>query len=693
MKSKLLLLFALALSSCAYSGEGSWQLIGPGDADQVTSLSITSNGALWAGFDVGGIYKSVDAGQSWAHQNERLNNLDVTTAIIEGGDRNTLYAGTRGGLYKSIDGGKTWALKRQGLPKLSQYKISASVGAIAIDKNNPSIMYMGLGYRPSYEGGGTVRRLTWDNKLYFSTDGGESWRGETIFPDNTRVNHIVISRHDNAKIFVATSAGIYRSVDKAKTWARVYEQEALNIIESRDSPGVLLAAVAKEGVIKSTDLGNSWAFSNGGLWTLNIGKIHTKRYCMLVVDEHDTNALYLVNSSWGRAGGLYRSEDFGASWNLVSRSMPESWLKTSKRFNAIVSDPAVKGRLFAGSSRYLYRSDNSGKSWTQLISRKSGDGWTHTGINVFGQTRQLYADIEDKDLFYIGTADHKMLKSSDAGKSWKLLMAGDKNASNIWDMAMCSQRPHVFYAVTSGNNRRLCLMRSEDKGETWDKNCGGMGNSDRYERILIDPRDCQKVYVATATGLIQTGDSGGSWRHIESLPRTKIYDLVYDKVNGFIYAATKQGLYRSVDQAKSWLKLYSVNKQAVTSIMVHSVNPNILLMGTESRGNQLAAIYRSEDSGKTWSPVLKDLNKYVTAFAELPANPDIIYSSTMDHNYHDISKGSGVFKSTDRGKTWTDVSDNLPVHRGYRISSSILHPNSIYFSTAGSGVYVRKEPK
>ena len=97
--------FLFSFSCASYPKDAlpvNWELIGPGDADQITSLNFLENGDIFAGTDIGGIYRSEDIGNSWQPLNIGLNNLDITTRIIQSpADNTVLFVGTRGGLYKS----------------------------------------------------------------------------------------------------------------------------------------------------------------------------------------------------------------------------------------------------------------------------------------------------------------------------------------------------------------------------------------------------------------------------------------------------------------------------------------------------------------------------------------------------------------------------------------------------------------
>jgi photosystem II stability/assembly factor-like uncharacterized protein len=687
----ILFFIQIFTTSCAFSADNEWSLIGPGDADQVTAITALPDGSVWVGTDVGGIYQSTDKGVSWSPRNNGLTNLDVTTPLAFHISRpEQLFLGTRGGLFASQDSGESWSSVRSGLPAVNRYKLSGSIGGLAVDPFDAKKLLLGMGYRPSYQGNTTIKRLEWRDNLYASSDGGKTWDSVKAFSKANRVNQLVYSSTTRHLVYAATEAGLYRSEDGGARWNSILSSNVLNVVENADDPSVIVVAIGGSGVMRSEDGGKSWLQSNEGLRMTIYGVIHRNRYCCFAYDANDSNTLYVANSSWGYGGGLYRSEDFGGSWDHASTELPESWLDTSKRFNAAAILPTSKGKsVFAGTSRYLYRSDDEGNNWQQLISTGSREtGWSNTGINVFGQTRQLYVDIDDPAMMFIGTADHKLVKSTDSGGSWHLLERNNKDASNIWDMAMCPAEPKTFYAVTSGNRKQVCLMSSANKGESWRTSCGGLGSSDRYERLLIDPQDCNRVYVGTRAGLKVSTSSGASWATMSGFPETKVYDLVFGEDNKTIYAATPKGLIATKNKGLSWQVLKTFGGNHATSVMVSKLNANWLLVGTKRKGSKMGSIYLSQNSGKSWDQVLDNINQYVTGFAQLPSNPSVIYSSTMDHNYHDVSKGSGVFRSVDHGKTWEAVLDGLPVFRGYRISSSTLLPNKIFFASAGSGVYV-----
>lgn len=674
-----------------------WRLIGPGDADQVTAITTLPNGAVWVGTDIGGLYKSVDRGASWVAKNNGLNNLDVTTPLVySSATPGSLFVGTRGGLFRSQDGGESWLSVRDGLPKKERFTLSGSIGALAVDPFDPSKLLLGMGYRPSYDGNVTIQRLQWLEHLYRSEDGGRSWTKQPAFTKPTRVNQIVFSSAIKHLVYAATDSGLYRSDDGGGSWELLWDGKALNVAERADAPRHLLLAIV-DGVIGSKDGGKSWSASNSGLRTSVVsGLVHSNRYCCFAQNSLKPESIVVANSSWGQGGGLYSSDNFGESWRLTTerQKLPESWLASSSRFNAIsISNTGTASSIYAGSSRYLYRSDDNGDSWIQLISTQTDTGWRHTGINVFGQTRQLLVDVDDPSIMFIGTADHKLVKSVDAGVSWRLLERDNRDASNIWGMAMCPLAPKTLYAVSSEGTVNLCLMKSHNKGESWQTSCGGLGTADWNERILIDPENCDRIYVGTRNGVFVSGNAGAGWMRLATFPTTKVYDLAFGANSRTIYVATQDGLLKSTDQGENWVDMTPTIKQPVTAVMVSKGDPDTVFLGTRSGASGAGRIYRSRDGGKNWRWLQGDISGYVTGFAQLPSDKSVIYASTTDNNSHDDSKGSGIYRTTDQGDTWTTVNDGLPVFRGYRVTTSELYPNSIFFATDGSGVYVQEYEK
>ncbi|MDH5766546.1 MAG: hypothetical protein OEZ38_11070, partial [Gammaproteobacteria bacterium] len=430
--------------------------------------------------------------------------MDVTTQVLQDGvNKNIFYVGTRGGFYRSLDKGNTWQNKRNGLPKKEKFSLSGSIGGIAVSPFE-NVIYLGMGYRPSYIGSTTVRRLKWVPYIYKSYNQGESWEKIKAFNENARIYQLLHSPFDKDTVFAATSTGLYQTTNAGSSWIKILDKPTYNILLFKDDKSLILASCGGEGVLKSSDYGVTWSEKNKGLSFFQFKKTFRNRYSVLASNPSSLNQVFIVNSTWGRSGGLYKSDDKGESWEKISEDMPESWLKTSRRMNAVTVHPDRPGMLFLGSSRYLYRSKDSGRSWEQLISKKKDKGWTHTGINVFGHTRAILVDRDDKQRWYIGTSDHGLTVSYNAGISWQKIPTISKRASYVRGMYMCSYGNKELIALTNGNDQELCLITTKNKGKSWVEYCGEIGKSNGYDVLGVDPVNCNNIYIGLGNGLLKS---------------------------------------------------------------------------------------------------------------------------------------------------------------------------------------------
>jgi photosystem II stability/assembly factor-like uncharacterized protein len=666
-----------------------WNLIGPGDADQVTSLNILEDETVCLGTDIGGIYCSTDKGESWVPRNEGLKNYDITTPVLQDPVHNEiLYVGTRGGFYKSTDGGQSWNDKRSGLPDKEKYRLSGSIGSIAIDTFDSRVLYLGFGYRPSSDGTKTVRSLKWTRYIYKSTDRGESWIRLLAFPHDTKVNQIVPSHTRRGVLYAVTSIGIYEHAGSDKLWTRILAKPAYNILLFPDNPAKIMAAAGKAGVYITADKGKTWQPANRGLSFL-AHRSGPNRYSVLAVDPDNSSRIYLLNSTWGASGGIYKTEDQGAHWNRLTSDFPESWLKTSRRMNAITINKNNPQTLYLGSSRYVYRSDDGGTHWQQLISKPSGKGWTHSGLNVFGHTRKVAADPVDSDILYIATSDHGIVKSTDGGLSWNVIGRDLKYGDSVWDIDICPARPEILYLTGTSVKGGTCISVSMNKGESWESRCSNLSRETTVFKVLIAPDDCSVVYLATNRGVIKTVNGGRHWFPAHNgMPDLSVYSMVFHPDNpAILFAGTKKGLYKSDDSAQNWGNIPIKWSPAISSVLVSKHNDQLIMVGTEQSGKNRGGIYRSTDGGTSWAMVL-EAQKMISGIVQVPGSPDILYAASNDHNYHDYNHGSGVFRSTDYGKSWESINQGLPVLRAWNITMSPSAPGLVFLSTNGSGAYI-----
>jgi hypothetical protein len=202
----------------AFAGDIRWTNIGPGGGGWVTCLTCDprDRDVVYAGCDVGGFYRSTNAGRTWTICNDGLTADYVESIVVDPTDTSVLYIGGRGGMFKSTDAGRTWEWLRRGFPEPQESRWSAPIGALAMDPSDHLVLYAGTGL--------PRQRTPGDGLIYKTTDGGETWTpldGVAKIEPNVCFFQIAIRPDRPRTLLAATSEGLFRSDDAGGTWRRV----------------------------------------------------------------------------------------------------------------------------------------------------------------------------------------------------------------------------------------------------------------------------------------------------------------------------------------------------------------------------------------------------------------------------------------------------------------------------------------
>lgn len=681
-----------------------WQLIGPGDADQVTSLSVGGDGSVYVGTDIGGIYYSSNQGECWLSMNNGIKNYDITTpVIIDPKDKMKLYVGTRGGFYKSTDGGGTWKPVWKGIGYPHPESLSACIGSLVLHPEDNRTLYLGFGYRPSTEGGPVIKKIRWGSDIYMSKDGGETWKSSSSLGKELKVRHMIIDYKNTNTMYVATNEGLFKSLDAGKTWKNILNTAVRHIAVHPDDSRCIYLAAGPDGIFKSNNSGESWEKKNSGLHFIKTKSKHTDNYAQVLVDKKNTKTMYTINSTWGESGGVYKSANNGDTWVKVTKwngllgskgNVETAWLELSRKVNAIALDPGNNERIYIGTSRYIYRSDDGGSTWKQLISKEVSPGrWTHRGINVFGHTHVVGIDPKDHNHIYVGTADHGLVISDDKGKSWYASVKGMKYKDDIFDIAIDPKEPNIVHVINAKGLKVAGFATSSNYGKTWVQRTEGLPDNTLFNTILINPYNTKTIFVGGKPGIYKSEDKGTSWiKKDTGLPyEIKVQKLIYHpEKKSTVYAATDDGLYESANDGNSWVKTHK-NSLRIASLAIDPYQPEHIYAGVVRSRSGPGGVYKSSKAGRAWTQTLSGPAR-IEAVAVLPSTPLVLYAASNDHQYHDESAGEGVFRSVNGGKTWESINNGLPVLRAFNINVNPSPPHEVYLSANGSGVYVTVDP-
>ena len=259
---------------------------------------------------------------------------------------------------------------------------------------------------------------------------------------------------------------------------------------------------------------------------------------------------------------------------------------------------------------------------------------------------------------------------------------------------------------SSGYEKRLEIENSSIVKNISFRNIGPTVMSGRVSDLEVNPQDPSHFYVAYASGgLWETTNNGNSFNSIfDNQMVMTIGDINVDWINNIIYVGTGEknssrssysgnGIYRSIDNGDTWEHLGLDESHHIGRIILHPNDKNIIWvasLGHLYSSNKDRGLYKSMDGGKTWENKLfiNDMTGGIDLVMH-PTNSDIIYCAMWERerkawDFDGSGKGSGIYKSSDAGETWIEISGNasgFPDSEGtgrIGLDISISNPNMIY---------------
>ena len=666
---------ALALSSTR------WSLIGPEPtntpynvpivAGRVSALAVdpTNANIVYAGAADGGVWKTTDAGIHWTPLTDFQPSLAIGALAIDPSNHSVIYTGTGeenfsldsyygAGILKSTNGGTSWTQIKGPFVGPFAFDGGAHIGAIAVEPGNSSVILVAVEMFSSNPTG-----------IYRTEDGGTTWtsvlsatHGTAVMFDPSNGNVAYAALGD---IFGNDNNTVYKSLDAGKTWAPI-RGTGTSVLPSANvgrialalapsSPTTLYAGIQSAsssgfgtllGFFKTTDAGAHWS-----------KLANTPDYCTpqcwydqsIAVAPNNSNVIFTGGAFGGGAANLYRSTTGGASWTNVTQGADGFFLHADLHALAFSAD---SGRLYVG---------NDGGVWTTSSPISTPVPWSE--LNDALAITQFYfsPSINPKDVTnaFGGTQDNGTQRY-DGTLNWDNVACGDGG----WT-AMDPTVPSNIYTICEGD----ALIRKSNGGGvfgSWTAAIMGINLGDRmqfYPPLAIDALHPSNLYFGSFR-VYQTTNGAGSWTPISgdltSGGGTLTAIAVAPTDSNTAYVGTSNSLVQVTTNALAGTSAIWNNRSAglpprfITHIAVDPHNASmayVAFSGFSGFSDSLGHIFRTTDNGKTWKDISGNLpNVPVNAISIDAALANTYYAAT------DI----GVFRTRNGGTTWSPLGTGLP---------------------------------
>jgi photosystem II stability/assembly factor-like uncharacterized protein len=575
----------------------------------------------------------------------------VRSILIHPTTPSTMWVGSvGGGVWKTLNSGASWF-------PLDDFMANLAISCMVMDPANPDIIYAGtgeaLGAGDGIQGAG----------VFETTDGGATWAQlpSTTSPNFRFVNRLAISPADSQVILAATATGIFRSTDSGVSWSK-RNGSFTHDLAFDPSDGSKCIASGFGSVRFSTDGGVTWTTANGISGASRIEIAYAPSLPVTVyASANKTN------------GEVYRSLDGGQTYSL--RNTGTSYLEAQGDYdNCVWVDPTNPNTLIVGGID-LWRSTDGGatlariSNW-QLAPTFSAHADHHVIVN-----HPNYNGANNRTVFFGN--DGGIYRATDAGSGWTEL----NNNLGITEFYGVAGNAAGGFVVAGAQDNGTVHLTKADGTDAWTERWGGDGGF-----CAADPTDARFFYgeyvwlqIHRSTepdGYISGGisDSGGD-------PGTNanfIAPFILDPNSPSTMLAGGRSLWRSVN-VKSLFPGWSRIKQAISgtaSISTVGISAIAVAPGNSDVvwvGHNNGDIFATSDgtaASPTWTR--KDLstpnlpNRFCTRIAIDPHNASLVYVTFGGFS------SSNVWRTTDGGTTWTDISNNLP---DAPVNSLVIDPN------------------
>ncbi len=645
-------------------GAVSFRMVGPAlTSGRVIDFAVhpTNKDKWYVAAACGGVWLTTNHGTSFSPIFDNQGSFSIACVELATSNPNTVWVGTGennnqrsvsygDGVYRSLDGGKSFT--NMGL------KSSEHIGNIIIHPTDENTVWVAA-YGPVWSVGG-------ERGVYKTTDGGKTWERTLFISENTGVSEIAIDPTNPNILYAAAH-------------------------QRRRQEWTYIGGGPESTLYKSTDGGKTWREISSGLPKGEMGRIG------IAVSPADENYVYAIVEGRGDKGGFFQSTNKGESWNKMS-----GFNTSGNYYQEIICDPLNKHKVFAMDT-YMHHTEDGGKNF-----KMTGENQKHVDNHA------LWIDPSNTE-HWIAGCDGGVYETYNSAQQWRYY----DNLPIIQFYKVATDNAYPFYNIYGGTQDNNSMG-----GPSATKNLTGILNFDWFItnggdgfESACDPTDPNIAYAQAQYGwLVRHDKASGEKNMIQPMPGKgeAAYRWNWDAPllisphdNKTLYFAANK-VFKSTSRGDDWQVISSdltqqidrnkipvmgqvwsidaVMKNASTTIYgnIVALDESPKKKGLLYAGTDDGLVQVSDSDGQSWI-------KYVS-FPGVPANTRVNMLTASLHDENTVfavfnNHRSGDFKpyilkSTDKGKTWTSISSNLP-ERGsvYCIKQDFVDPNLLFVGT------------
>lgn len=678
--------------------------------------SVTGTGVVgdpftyYMGTTGGGLWKTNDGGQRWKNISDGFFKTGSVGAVaVSESNPNILYCGmgehaVRGvmtsygdGVYKSVDAGKTWA--KIGLENTQH------ISRITIHPTNPDIVFVAAQ--------GALFGPNKDRGVYKSVDGGKTWKNVLFVNDLTGAVELSMDMNFPNILYAAMwehqrkpwkvisggeGSGLYKSTDSGETWVKIHEglpkeMGKMAIAVSRANSDKVYALIESDS---DKDLGGLFASDDGGKnWSrVSDDNRLTQRawyYIEVFADPNNENTVYVMSAQ------ALRSIDGGKTWEEIEGAhgdYHDLWINPANSKNLLMSDD--------GGSSVSY---DYGKTWSTQANMPTAQIYRINADNLFPYN--IYGGQQDNASLRI--ASLSLGRSSISEKDW-MDSAGGESAFLAFD----PDNPRYVMGGSYLGTIEVLDMQAKAATNIMEAPIQYLGREARNMKYLfnwnapiIRSKHEPNIYYHGAQLVLKTTDMGLTWQEISpDLTRnidekqgngggpytneavgaenygTLSYLIESPTEKGIIWTGSDDGLVQlTKDGGKTWANVTpkGLKECLINSIEISPNNPSTAYIATTRYkfNDHTPGLYKTTDYGKTWTSINAGIpyGAFTRVVREDPNRKDLLYAGTE----------TGVYISWNGGTSWEPFQLNLPVTP---ITDLMIHKGDLIVATSGRSFWI-----